>query len=1524
MADNIKIVGEILETQQISRYSDEDLNLLLPELLKEDFGQQNDYIEYFVYDAGNNLLNINYLYKDFKLPTISYIDPVNGSLPIIEIDPVKDLQNLEYSSGEFIVQYNFFNNKVSDAQETGLFIKEISADRTELRLGSTVLTNEQIEDVTLNIINEYTGSSYFVDYLANFGNNQQTIIVNVALNKIESGYEIFLKLYQPLDIAIQEKATLWIVKEKINPYSFNINLDRLIIPTPGPQLRGPNFNIPIPNQNNVSTAYQNYNNLITNTSASYQQLLSLITSQSIDINIDYSNFANFSFFGSAEQRVLNFYNKVKEIEDYKTNIAAYTALTSSRPNLKNDLNLATASINNIIANFDGFEYYLYFESGSLTSSVDYGVTPYPKSGSNLPYILYSTGSTSASVWLSYTTGSAAEWNEYNQNYIVNTLPTFLKDDTNNDPYITFLNMVGHYFDNIWIFLQSVTDINLANNNLEQGVSKDLVYYVLQSLGVKLYNKYGDSNDFKFLIGNNTGSSTFDNNFTSTGSYLNNIPRKDLLAESYKRIYHNLPLLLKTKGTAYGLQTLISTFGIPNLPYSTSYDANGSASYYYVTSNTGSGITSSILNVKEYGGDLKGSMLDEYNNDKIRIVSSSIVTGSVLSPYISVQTISSSLFRTNDLHYIDISFSPETQIDIYASASIAAANPTWKLDDYIGDPGYLYSSSYSDLNTQKNTYYNFTASYMDYAGFIRLIQFFDNALFKMLKDFVPARANLSTGVTISSPVLERNKWSYANLSNTSKVDSKDGIIEGPTIESEYTDLYTGLSGDKAAYYDGNITGSNINVYSYFENGNVNPYLYNFTNWNNGHPSESIDLYKFSFSNFNILFNNVSQSRESLTRKKIEPIYVMNSPLSLAGYSSSYNAELQDSYLSLKSHQLSRYEGTKLTSLKYNTYTSESYTGSNGITIQNGDISFGKTAVVDKNTNKVGLFTEIKENIYLPKRNNVVLKYLVDGEGGLTELNERNKNWHELQRTFIAGDTLDVSLFNVQNNQKTTNGTKPIFDSGYAYYPILYFSSCDKDPKIYFESADELKAYPLQAINGLSPKTVNGYNTNNYPVVGTPPNGNVYNIFDTILEGSTYYTTGSISNQLFPSYSVQESGNHKANGNFILDLYMPLGGQSVWSFSIYKNNTELFKQTANLNLATTFNPVEQSPYYTRYPCRETTSDLNINGILLGTLTFAIAGTNFNIGDNIYSYNLYKVKTGCNVSDYTTLYSKASSISLYPFPECNESCGTGFADVWGGTTGESSYILYDIPNFTLDPSGRVFYGFNIDLPNISGVTKDDFIIPKLILESTSTTNYTASITEGSFTVSSLATQIGYANASCLYFSSSSISASVAANDRNTITFSNELSNFHNKNYIFIPNPIYTGSLGILASNSLYPIYKEVDYSFAIKPFDIILTYLSDGTYVESRVLKVNTSSSLLQVTLDTSMSTTQISNFQSGSYQRFLILSRKEDETNAYVTFKKRDGSTSYGFVIPSNISSDFLNNIDTITREVKQRLINEQLL
>ena len=1514
MADNIKIVGNIVSTQQVSRYNSEDTDLLTSFTLKEDFGQQNDYVEYFIYDAGGNLLLSNYSYKDFKLPSTSYIDPVNGALPILEIDPVKDLQNLGYSSGEFVTQYNFFNNRISNPS-AGLFLKEISSDRTELRIGSTVLTNEQIEESTLALINEYTGSTYFVDYLVNFGDNIQSVAVNIALNKIDSGYEILLKLYQPLPDNIQEKNTLWIVEEKVNPYIFNINLDKLILPPTGSQLRGPNFDIEIPNKNNIDTSYQTYTSLINNlqnVSSSYQQLLSIITSQSIDINTDYTDFSNFIFFSSAKQRLVNFYDKVKNIEDYNTLISTYTPQTSSKPNLVNDINVATASINNIISNFDGFEYYLYFESGStLTSSLEYGINPYPKLNSSKPFILLSTSSATTDIWLNASTSSADYYDDFNQNNLIYGVPAFIKDDENNAPYLNFLNMIGHYFDNIWIYLKAVTDINLANNNLEKGVSKDLVYTVLQSLGTKLYNKYGDVENDLYLVGQDSGSANFDNNFTPTGSFLNNIPRKDLVAETYKRIYHNLPLLLKTKGTTYGLQTLISTFGIPNQNYYNIYSGSITSSFY---TPTGSNlITASILNVKEYGGNLKNNTLNEYSiNQKVRIVTNNIYkstntsTGSVLSPYISLQVYpsQSTEFRTEDYHYVDISFSPEDQINTYASAAIAISNPTWNIDDYIGDPGYLYSSSYASLDQQRNTYYNFNPSYMDYAGFIRLIQFFDNSLFKMLKDFVPARANLSTGVTIASPVLERNKFSYANPNLTSKIEEYTGTIDGPTITTEYTDLYEGLGGDKIAYYNGAITGSNIDYKNDWIARNYNPYLL---------PTSSLtanDINVFNHSEFNVLLNNVSQSILSLNRKKLEAIYTGSGlNLTLAGYSSSYFAELQDSYESLISYNKPRYEGVKISSLLYNDYTSASL---NYV----GDNSYGKTATINKNVRQIAIFTEIVSSSFLPKRNRVSLKYLVDEFGGLTELNQRNKHWEDVQRTFIAGNTFNISQFDNQKfgNQKTTDGDKLIFDSGYSYYPILYFASCSADPTIYFENLGGSNAYLVTANNGPEPRTISGSGTMTFPIVSS----NVYNIFNSEIDPDNIFTTGTISAP--PTYSVQESGDHRVEASFNLTIGVTGGNNLVTgSLIMLRNGTPLldpYSEIWDLNQGgTTGSDISG---FISQPGQGISSTLSYTSIITTGRSIFIGGTSYPAGTTLYKYTkplfgTFGTAPNCSVSN-AQLY-PYYSFAPGPFPATSLGCNFGIVEY---NVGANNFYYIDNPELpSLGEATKLLFINRPDNFPVNGLVEGDKI--SFILNiSSSNNNFTASISQGSLAIGSLASSTGYASTVCPYFHSASISASLVegSGSTNIITFPIALSNFHDNGYQFVPNPD-TGSL-----NSLYSIYGDVDYPFVTKQSDIVLTYLSDGTYVENRIISSSKSGSFFRIHLDNIMSNQYVNNLMSGSYQRFLLLSRLNDETNAHATFRKRNGKTSYGFVIPDNLAPDVLANIDTITKEVKQKLLADQ--
>lgn len=224
-----------------------------------------------------------------------------------------------------------------------------------------------------------------------------------------------------------------------------------------------------------------------------------------------------------------------------------------------------------------------------------------------------------------------------------------------------------------------------------------------------------------------------------------------------------------------------------------------------------------------------------------------------------------------------------------------------------------------------------------------------------------------------------------------------------------------------------------------------------------------------------------------------------------------------------------------------------------------------------------------------------------------------------------------------------------------------------------------------------------------------------------------------------------------------------------------------------------------------------------------------------------------------------------------------------------------------------------FNINIPS-TPLNVGEKLIFKFQMEGNSTGSFTASLGTGALKVSSLAASLGYASTPYPYFSSASIAT---GSNSNEIIFSPGVSGFHGGDYLFVPNPL-SGSV----SSSLYDDYGDVDYNFVINPFDIILIYLSDNTFVEARVLNVYSQAGLLHAGLDIELSATLKSEIANQTYTRFLVLSRRQDETNVILSFTKRSGKTSYGFLIPENISPTVLANIDTITKEVKQKLLNDQ--
>ena len=1558
MANNIKIVGNIVNTTTISRYSTEDTNLIASRNLQEDFGGTNDYIEYFAYDIGGNLLNINYNYLSYKLPPTTGLTPAvsdfpntrgniqttdvgiestlatptSSLFPIIEIDPVKDLQDLGYSSGEFQVRYNFFQNKISNFIDQSLFVKTISQDRTEIALASTTLTNEQIESASLDLISKINDTNYYVDYLLNFGDNVQYVAVNVALNKDPGGYQVLFKLYQPLPLSVQEKQTLWIVEEIVNPYVFSVNLDTLIVAPPPPQLRGPNFNIQIENQGTVATSYGSYNNLINNLktlqSSSYNQIQNLLVSQSIDINVDYTNFDNFVFFGSADQRVKNFYTKVKEIEDYQNFILSYTSFVATTASLQTTINQYSSSITNIIRQFDGYETYLYYESSSYA---------WPKANLNKPFVLLSTGSATVQTWYDALTGSAETYDLNNYDNLEYAVPAFIKDDGNNQPFLTFLNMVGQYFDNIWIYIKSITDVNLANNNLEVGISKDLVYQQLKSLGVKLYNSQAGNSVADYLIGANTGSSVFDNNFTVTGSYLNNIPRADLVAELYKRIYHNLPLLLKTKGTVAGLDYLMTTFGVPNRTYYTV----GSSSFY---TPTGSAITASILNVKEFGGDLKANLVKGYNTEKVRLVTN-IITGSVLSSELSLQTFptASAAFRENDMHYVDISFSPETQMDTYISGAIAVNNPTWSLDDYIGDPRQQYLNTYPDLDAQRTLYFEtgvpgfapFTASALDYNGFIRLIEYFDNSLFKMLEDFVPERASLSTGVTINSPVLERNKVAYSIPTASSQIEYSANY-DTTEISAQYGEFYDALQGNKMPFYTGELSGSIVNVNQYFED-DFNPYDGDWDVWNAQHSiSESINIETFAHSDWNVLLNNVSQSVTSSVRNDIEYFYGTTGSITSS-------AELQDSYLSLTSYNTSRYDGCKVTSLTYNNYTTSS-------SAWVGDDSFGKTAAIDLNSYKVAWVKNIPSgslNFY--DKTSINLKYLVDAANNLTELSRANLNLPEVQRIFKSGENVILSISDVKvpSNQTTLDGTKNIWKGGYSYDPLLFrennetlnfihdapisSSQGNLGVKAY---ADDYFQYQTRVAYILPRITAPPHLPTVYTAGGIRSDQYAFRINNTIDGGPMAYDfyTRTGSNIWRYASSLNSSINLTAFPT-PLSYYNVVGNNNdttfVYAFDLlnFNNINSGYNTEPNPN---TYAQANDGNFYYRVP------RTGNNYVLKGQIPFIFKGytgenviNNFINAQKVVAFKVVGIVEACPSSANPSIQSNwqfkaATELQLNTSPQLtpnwsNTPIHTTLNNyntiAWRGAM--SSYGAYycnlNTTGISFNSGDLVrFYFYIIDFSNIFGnesfgsnnlgnAAYVEFFIGKpdtpSIPSFASIPNVNDpyfEIYDGNTSVTNYIYNSSYGQLPPL-FTTSSI---------NTLLFNSSSLYLFNTASTFTPN------------TDTQNYYSPVVDQFGLQKYDLIRIggfNSPASTYYE--VLNISSSTSGIYVTLSNNINT---GSFISDIAQNFAIFRPKSDETSVIINFKKQPGEVSQTILIPFNASNTIKDAVGNIFKTLNPDL------
>ena len=635
------------------------------------FNESSSHIECYIYSSPDNiLLSYDSSYNNYQFPGSLQQNIGTSSINVNQLifNPDQDINLYGFTNGNFNIIYNILTPIIDTSltNTDSFYISAISPDRTELKLVSNYLNSSSLEYNYISYTQNLSTSSYNEFYI-NFQKNNILAAVNINLDKSVTPYNILIKLLNPLPQNYNIHDTLNIDLKVSNTFGYAVQLiPDPIIPT-YQSIKSPNFDIDLDYMKTNPSQYYNFNNLSSITASLNPYIQRVIGSYSSSIivpNIDYTNYSNFVHFSSINYRIQNFYYKLQQLEQLNNLVSASTTI---------NLNNYNNQINSIYQSFDNYENFLYFESSSIYT--------YPKQNNTPPYIPYSTTSSVAYGWLSSSISSASLYDQNNKDYIIYLLPRYIIDNTDNDPMFRFMGAIGQVYDEIWLYSKGLTDLYKADNGLYNGISKDLVYYALNSIGIKNYTNNDQDNLLSYLYGVNGSLNSSSSNIISASNYP--ISGQDVQKSIYKRIYHNIPLLLKSKGTLKNINYFNTIFGIP----------------------------STILYPIEYGGTDKTENTYEYSYDRFAYAIYNSGSSSINIPWITIpEQISTYNYTAPDA--IEFRFRPD-----YTTSSISQS--LMSIINYSGSNQMVnlslqYTGSY---NNYKGDYGNITLSILGFLGYV---------------------------------------------------------------------------------------------------------------------------------------------------------------------------------------------------------------------------------------------------------------------------------------------------------------------------------------------------------------------------------------------------------------------------------------------------------------------------------------------------------------------------------------------------------------------------------------------------------------------------------------------------------------------------------------------------------------------------------------------------------------------------------------------------------------------------------------
>lgn len=381
---------------------------------------------------------------------------------------------------------------------------------------------------SINVAYQDKYYSYLKNAL-NFGATKYFTILNHDFITDANGNTILVvKLFDYLSSDINLRDTCWVSNISNVPILQKVIVNATIV-KPRYKIAGPNFKINI-NQNQKSKAINDINQaeLVNSTLSNQIQFNKNLQ----EINVDYSDFGNFIIFSSAQLRTQLFQNKLNQLTSLSgslvnVNTAALNAgITQGAfvsASYQYDIDNIMTQMQTIYESFDGYESYLY----------------------NNQYVI------SGSVYDSYIS-SAVQYDQLNRDSLVNNTPEYINVDDNNSDYMVFLSMIGHFFDNLNIYIGNFPISQYVKNTASGDYANSLVSLMLKNLGWDPI----DSTESTSI------SSYFLSNLQNPNSDSEHLSQSDKMKMIWSRILNNLPYLYKTKGTTECINALANIYGIP--------------------------------------------------------------------------------------------------------------------------------------------------------------------------------------------------------------------------------------------------------------------------------------------------------------------------------------------------------------------------------------------------------------------------------------------------------------------------------------------------------------------------------------------------------------------------------------------------------------------------------------------------------------------------------------------------------------------------------------------------------------------------------------------------------------------------------------------------------------------------------------------------------------------------------------------------------------------------------------------------